>query len=124
MTNTNQRNALDKQISGYVGFLKIATRSQAIKLSKEIVKLSNRISVIEEMGWLEQRKEVPTYFETKQSKLNFKTIETPTDMSNRKRNSPENCKPIFGESAELRRKALQLASEHKDIKPIRYILKN
>jgi len=124
MNNIHQRNFFDKQISNYVAFLKIATRSQAIKISKEIVKLSNRISVIEDMGWLEQKKEVPTYFETKQSKLNFKTIETPTDMSNKKRNPPEKCKPIFGEAAESRRKAIELASQHKDIKPIRYILKN
>lgn len=124
MNNIHQRNFFDKQISNYVAFLKIATRSQAIKISKEIVKLSNRISVIEDMGWLEQKKEVPTYFETKQSKLNFKTIETPTDMSNKKRNPPEKCKPIFGEAAESRRKAIELASQHKDIKPIRYILKH
>ena len=124
MNNIHQRNFFDKQISNYVAFLKIATRSQAIKISKEIVKLSNRISVIEDMGWLEQKKEVPTYFETKQSKLNFKTIETKTDMSNKKRNPPEKCKPIFGEAAESRRKAIELASQHKDIKPIRYILKN
>lgn len=124
MNNIHQRNFFDKQISNYVAFLKIATRSQAIKISKEIVKLSNRISVIEDMGWLEQKKEVPTYFETKQSKLNFKTIETKTDMSNKKRNPPEKCKPIFGEAAESRRKAIELASQHKDIKPIRYILKH
>ena len=50
MTNANQRNLFDRQISSYVAFLKIATRSQAIKLSKEIVKLSNRISVNDDMG--------------------------------------------------------------------------
>jgi hypothetical protein len=124
MNNIHQRNFFDKQISNYVAFLKIATRSQAIKISKEIVKLSNRISVIEDMGWLEQKKEVPTYFETKQSKLNFKTIETPTDMSKKKRNAPENCHPIHDEAKDSRNRALQLAREHKDIKPIRYILKH
>ena len=124
MNNIHQRNFFDKQISNYVAFLKIATRSQAIKISKEIVKLSNRISVIEDMGWLEQKKEVPTYIETKQSKLNFKTIETPTDMSKKKRNAPENCRPIFGEAAESRRKALELASQHVDVKPVKYLLKN
>lgn len=124
MTNTNQRNLFDRQISSYVAFLKIATRSQAIKISKEIVKLSNRISVIEDMGWLDQKKEVPTYYETKQSKMNFKTIETKTDMSKRKRNSPENCKPIFDEAKDSRNRALQLASQHVDTKPVKYLLKN
>ena len=123
MTNANQRNLFDRQISSYVAFLKIATRSQAIKLSKEIVKLSNRISLIDDMGWLDQKKEVPTYYETKQSKLNFKTIETPTDMRNQKRNPPEKQHPIFGEAAELRKKALELASQHVDNRPIKYLLK-
>jgi len=124
MNNIHQRNFFDKQISSYVAFLKIATRSQAIKISKEIVKLSNRISVIEDMGWLEQKKEVPAYYETKQSKMNFKTIETKTDMSKRKRNAPELCKPIFDEPKDSRNRALQLASEHKDIRPIKYDLKH
>ena len=123
MTNANQRNLFDRQISSYVAFLKIATRSQAIKLSKEIVKLSNRISVIDDMGWLDQKKEVPTYYETKQSKLNFKTIETKTDMSKKKRNAPELCKPIFDEPKDSRNRALQLASQHVDTKPIKYLLK-
>jgi hypothetical protein len=124
MTHINQRNQLDVQITNYVRFLKIANRSQSIKLSKEISKLSSRIATIDEMSYLSQRQELAFSFETKQSKLNFKTIETPTDMRNQKRLPQERQHPIFEEAKDSRNRALQLASEHKDIKPIRYLLKN
>lgn len=124
MNHISQRNKLDKQISSYVDFMKSATRSQIIKLSKEITNLSNRISEIDSMPYLKQIEPIEDYLDEKPSKLNVQTIETTNDMSKRKRNAPELCKPIFGEAAESRRKAIELASQHKDIKPIRYILKN
>jgi hypothetical protein len=124
MNHINQRNALEKQITDYVRVIKIGTRTQVIKLSKEIAKLSARITTIEEMSYADQKQELDFHFETKQSKMNFKTIETPTDMSKKKRNAPENCRPIFGEAAESRRKALELASQHVDVKPVKYLLKN
>jgi len=124
MNHIGQRNALERQITDYVRILKIATRTQSVKLSKEIAKLSVRITTIEEMSYTEQRQELDFHFETKQSKLNFKNIETKTDMRNQKRNPPERQHVIFDEPKDSRNKALQLASEHKDIKPIRYILKN
>lgn len=124
MNHIGQRNALERDISAYVRVIKTSTRSQVIKLSKEITKLSARITTIEEMSYTDQRQELDFHFETKQSKMNFKTIETKTDMSKRKRNAPELCKPIFDEPKESRNRALQLASEHKDIRPIKYLLKN
>lgn len=124
MNHISQRNKLEKQVSSYVAFLKIANRSQSVKLSKEIAKLSSRIDTIDQMPYSDQIKTLDEHFETKQSKLNFKTIETPTDMSKKKRNAPENCHPIHDEAKDSRNRALQLAREHKDIKPIRYILKN
>jgi len=124
MNHISQRNKLDKQISSYVDFMKSATRSQIIKLSKEITNISNRISEIDSMPYLKQIEPIEDYLDEKPSKLNTQTIETKTDMSNKKRNPPEKCKPIFGEAAESRRKAIELASQHKDIKPIRYILKH
>lgn len=124
MNHISRRNKLDKQISSYADFIKSATRSQIIKLSKEITNLSNRISEIDSMPYLKQIEPIEDYLDEKPSKLNTQTIETKTDMSNKKRNPPEKCKPIFGEAAESRRKALELASQHKDIKPIRYILKH
>ena len=124
MNHIGQRNALERQITDYVRILKIATRTQSVKLSKEIAKLSARITTIEEMSYTDQRQELDFHFETKQSKMNFKTIETKTDMSKRKRNAPELCKPIFDEPKESRNRALQLASEHKDIRPIKYDLKH
>jgi len=124
MNHVTQRNKLDKQISGYVGFLKIANRGQSLKLCREITKLQDRIDVIDMMPYPDQIKTLDEHFETKQSKLNFKTIETKTDMRNQKRNPPEKQHVIFDEAADSRRRALQLASEHKDVKPIRYLLKN
>lgn len=123
MTHINQRNQLDVQITNYVRFLKIANRSQSIKLSKEISKLSSRIATIDEMSYLSQRQELAFSFETKQSKLNFKTIETPTDMRNQKRLPPERQHVIHDEAKDSRNRALELASEHKDIRPIKYLLK-
>jgi len=123
MNHITQRNRFDKQISDYIGFLKIATRMQSIKLCKEIVKLSSRVEFIELMPYPDQVKKLDEYFETKQSKINFKTIETNPDMSNKKRLPPELCKPIFDEPKESRNRALQLASEHKDVKPVKYLLK-
>ena len=123
MNHITQRNKLDKQISSYVGFLKIATRRQSISLCSEITKLQNRIDVIELMPYKKQLETLDEFFETKQSKLNFKTIETPTDMSTKKRNPPELCKPIFDEPSESRRRALELVAQHKDVRPIKYLLK-
>jgi len=124
MNHVTQRNKLDKQISSYVGFLKIANRGQSLKLCREIIKLQDRIDLIDMMPYPNQIKKLDEHFETKQSKLNFKTIETPTDMRNQKRNPPEKQHVIFDEPKESRNRALQLVSEHKDIKPIKYLLKN
>ena len=122
MTHINQRNQLDKRITDYVRFLKIATRSQAVKLSKEIAKLSERIATIDDMSLKDQKKKLAEYHETKQSKMNFKTIENPKAM-NRKRNPPEKCKPIFNEPKDSRRRAMELVEAHVDVKPIKYLLK-
>jgi len=123
MNQITKRNRLDNQISSYVAFLKIANRSQSVKLCKEITKLSTRIDEIDVMPYLKQIEPIDEFLDEKQSKLNFKTIETKTDMSKRKRNAPELCKPIFGEAAESRRKALELAEAHVDVKPVKYLLK-
>lgn len=128
MNHINQRNKLDIQISSYVSFLKIATRSQSIKLCREIVKLSDRIAIIDDMGYLDQRKEVAFSEETKQSKMNLKVIpnieiENRYKMRNQKRNPPEKQHVIFDEPKDSRNRALQLASQHVDTKPIKYLLK-
>lgn len=123
MNHINQRNKLDKQVSYYVAFLKIANRSQSIKICKEIAKLSSRIELIDLMPFPEQIKKLDEHFETKQSKLNFKTIETKPDMRNQKRLPPELRKPIHDEPNDSRNMALELARKHKDVKPIIYDLK-
>lgn len=124
MNHINLRNKLEAQISSYIEYQKTTTRSKSIKLSEEITKLSAKIELINMMPYPIQKRQIDFTIEHKPSKINIQTIETETDMSTKKRNSPENCKPIFGEAAELRRKALELASQHKDVKPIRYDLKN
>lgn len=123
MNHITQRNKLDKQISGYVGFLKIANRGQSLKLCREITKLSVRIEEIDAMPYLKQIEPIDEYLDQKPSKLNTQSIETKTDMRKQKRLPPERQSVIFDEPADSRRRALQLASEHKDIRPIKYLLK-
>jgi len=122
MTNQNQRNILETRISDYARFMKICPKGKVVALAKEITKLQARVCIIRMMEPHRLRENVDFYFETKQSKLNFKTLETP-DMSTKKRNTPENCKPIHDQAKDSRNRALQLASEHKDIRPIKYLLK-
>lgn len=74
MTPINQRNSLDKQISNYVRFMKICPTNQVVKLAKEISRLQARVSVIRNMEHEQLHTDVPFFFETKQSKMNFKTI--------------------------------------------------
>lgn len=124
MNHISRRNKLDKQISSYADFMKSATRSQIIKLSKEITNLSNRISEIDSMPYLKQIEPIEDYLDEKPSKLNIQTIETKTDMRNQKRNPPEKQHIIFDEQKDSRNRALQLAREHKDVRPIKYLLKN
>jgi predicted metal-dependent hydrolase len=107
-----------------VAFLKIANRGQSVKLCREIAKLSTRIEEIDIMPYLKQIEPIDEFLDEKPSKLNTQTTETKTDMRNQKRNSPENQHPIHDEAKDSRNRALQLASEHKDIKPIKYLLKN
>lgn len=123
MNHINLRNKLDAQISSYIEYQKTTTRTKSIKLSEEIAKLAAKVELINMMPYPIQKRQIDFKTEHKESKINIQKIEIETDMSNRKRNSPENCKPIFGEAAELRRKALQLASEHIDVKPVKYLLK-
>jgi hypothetical protein len=124
MNQITKRNRLDSQISSYVAFLKIANRGQSVKLCREIAKLSTRIEEIDVMPYLKQIEPIDEFLDEKPSKINIQTTETKTDMRNQKRNSPENQHPIHDEAKDSRNRALQLASEHKDIKPIRYLLKH
>lgn len=123
MNHINLRNKLDAQISSYIEYQKIATRSQSIKLSKEIARLSEKIELIDMMPYPVQKRQVDFTTEHKQSKLNFKTIETKSDMRNQKRLPPELRKPIHDEPNDSRNRALKLARKHKDVKPIIYDLK-
>jgi len=124
MNHINLRNKLDAQISSYIEYQKTTTRSKSIKLSAEIARLAAKVELINMMPYPIQKRQIDFTIEHKQSKINVQTIETPTDMRKQKRNPPEKQHVIFDEPADSRRRALQLASEHKDVKPIRYLLKN
>jgi len=124
MNHINLKNKIDAQISSYIEYQKTTTRSKSIKLSAEIAKLSEKIKLIDMMPYPIQKRQIDFTIEHKPSKINIQTIETPTDMRNQKRNPPERQHVIFDEPKDSRNRALQLASEHKDIKPIRYLLKN
>lgn len=49
-------------------------RDSFLKLSNEIVKISDRIDIINRMSLSESLEEVTSYYDTKQSKINFKTV--------------------------------------------------
>ena len=123
MNYINHRNQLDIQITNYARIMKLSTRLQVVKLSKEIANLSSRIDAIDQIPISEKLKEITFSFETIESKINLKTT-IKKDMSTKKRNPPELCKPIQNEISDSRRRAMQLASEHVDRKPIKYLLKN
>jgi len=124
MNHINLRNKLDAQISSYIEYQKTTTRSKSIKLSAEIARLAAKVELINMMPYPIQKRQIDFTIEHKPSKINVQTIETPTDMRKQKRNPPEKQHVIFDEPADSRRRAIQLASEHKDVKPIRYLLKN
>jgi hypothetical protein len=123
MNHLNLKNKLDAQISSYIDYQKTTTRAKSIKISKEIARLSQIIESIDMMPYPVQKRQIDSTIEHKHSKLNFQPTET-KDMSNKKRNPPELCKPIFDEPKDSRNRALELVASHKHIKPIKYLLKN
>ena len=123
MNHINLRNKIDAQISSYIEYQKTTTRSKSIKLSKEIAKLSAKIELIDMMPYPVQKRQIDFMIEHKHSKINIQTIEAKTDMRNQKRLPPERQNPIFNEPKDSHRRALELASQHVDVKPVKYLLK-
>lgn len=124
MNHINLKKKLDDQISSYIEYQKTTTRSKSIKLSAEIARLAAKVELINMMPYPIQKRQIDFTIEHKPSKINVQPIETPKDMRNRKRLPPERQHIIHDEAKDSHRMALKLASEHKDIKPIRYILKH
>lgn len=74
MNHISQRNRLEARLKSYMDFTPYCPRDSFLKLSNEMVKISERLDKIKCMSLDELVKEVPSYYDTKQSKLNFKTV--------------------------------------------------
>ena len=74
MNHISQRNKLEIQQRKYINFMEICPKNSVIKLSKEITSIESRIQQIRDYDLDKLNKSVVFAFETKQSKLNFKTL--------------------------------------------------
>lgn len=74
MNHISQRNRLEARLKSYMDFMTICPRDSFLKISNEMVKINDRLDKIKCMSLDELVKEVPSYYETKQSKINFKTV--------------------------------------------------
>lgn len=74
MTHIFQLNRLLELQKRYTAFLPFCPPDKVTALTLELHKLELRIKKINEMNVEQSLSEVPFYFETKQSKANFKTI--------------------------------------------------
>jgi len=74
MNHIRQLNRLEIRLKSYLNFMPYCPRDSFLKLSNEIVKISDRIDIINRMSLSESLEEVTSYYDTKQSKINFKTV--------------------------------------------------
>jgi hypothetical protein len=74
MNHISQRNQLEMRINTYVKFMKICPNRSVVKLAKEITRLQARVAIIRMMDYQHLHETAEMYFETKQSKSNFKTV--------------------------------------------------
>jgi hypothetical protein len=70
MNHISQRNKIEKQLNDYVKFISECPQNSVVKLSKEIVKLEQRLEEIKKMDLKQLNSEVVFHFETKQSQMN------------------------------------------------------
>ena len=74
MNAISQRNKLEVQLKSFKDFMPLCPLDDLLKLMNEMAKIISRLDKIKEYDLKALVTEVPHYFETKQSKLNFKTI--------------------------------------------------
>ena len=74
MNATTQRNKLEAQLKGFKDFVPFCPADGLLKLMGEMAQIYFRIEKLKEYSENRITEEVPYYFETKQSKINFKTI--------------------------------------------------
>jgi len=81
MNAITQRNRLDATIKSYMHFMPFCPRDSFIKLSNEMIKISERLEAIKCMGAKELMAPVEVQYDTKQSRANFINYEIPTAPS-------------------------------------------
>lgn len=74
MNAITQRNRLESQLKSYKDFVPFCPADGLLKLMGEMARIYLRIEKLREYSEGELYQEVPFYFETKQSKTNFKTV--------------------------------------------------
>ena len=74
MNATTQRNKLEAQLKSFKDFVPFCPDDYLLKLMGEMAKIHFRIEKIKEYSTNKLAEDIAFYFETKQSKTNFKTI--------------------------------------------------
>jgi hypothetical protein len=74
MNYISQRNRLEMQLQNYIKFTEYCPRNSFLKLSMEMVRITERIEILNRMTLSELTKQVPEYYDTKHSKINLKTV--------------------------------------------------
>ena len=74
MNAITQRNRLESQLKSYKDFVPFCPADGLLKLMSEMARIYLRIEKLREYSEGELSQEVPFYFETKQSKTNFRTV--------------------------------------------------
>lgn len=74
MNCITQKNRLEMRLKDYKEFMPYCPNDSLPKLLSEMYKISLRIDKIREMSFEKMLEEVPVQYETKQSKINYRTI--------------------------------------------------
>jgi predicted component of type VI protein secretion system len=74
MNHITQRNQLEIQLKNYKDFMPLCPPDSVPKLVKEMMKIHCRIEKIKEFSLEKLVEKVDYQYETKQSKINFKTV--------------------------------------------------
>ena len=71
MNSITHRNRLESQLKSSIEYLPYAPRDSFLKLSNEITRILERIEVLKRMTLDQLTKDVDTYYDTKNSKINL-----------------------------------------------------
>jgi len=74
MNAITQRNKLEIQLKGFKDFVPFCPSDGLLKLISEMARIYLRIENLKEFPECKLKAEVAFYYETKQSKSNFKTV--------------------------------------------------